>query len=166
MTSIEDKIKKIKNSDLDDEDKQALISFYLRKKKISDPFISDFYLFDNLKSIDNMFTNNMTSMINMESNIKSYIRSNIKNEKGKSYVSSYSSSSFTGPDGKTIVHNNNMENINGKVKRNVDCYQINKNGNKEKIDCNEHNKNSSENEYFSNLNKPSVYGKVIKITHK
>lgn len=164
MTSIEYKIKKIKNSDLDEEDKQALISFYLRKKKLSDPFMSDFDLFDNLKSIDNMFINNMTSMINMESDIKS----NIKNEKGKSYVSSYSSSSssFTGPNGKTIVHKNNMENINGKVKRNVDCYQINKNGDKEKIDCNAHNKNSSKNEYFSNLNKPSVYGKVIKITHK
>lgn len=144
MTSIEDKIKKIKNSDLDEEDKQILISSYLRKKKLSDPFMNTFDLFDNLRNMDNMFTNNMTNMINMESDIKSDIESNIKNGKGKSYVSSYSSSSssFTGPNGKTIVHNNNVENINGKVKHNVDCYQINKNGDKEKIDCNMHNKNS------------------------
>ena len=207
MTEIENKIKKIKESNIDEEDKDALIASYLATSPdtpylFTKNYLSSLKTFDTIDEFDNLnkeskdarvtsfmstnpdapylFTNNYLSSLKtfdtidtfnniadvsskIKSDINSKINSNINNSGGIfNSSSSYSNSSFssTNSNGNTVVHNDNISNINGKVNRTSNCYRIDKEGNRTDIECNNapNKKSSLKKENFSNTNN---YGKTI-----
>ena len=209
MTDIERKIQKIKESNIDQEDKDVLIASYMTTNPnkpylFTNNFLNSLKTFDTIDEFNNvseedkdelvasymttnpdtpyLFTNNFLSsqktfdtidMFNNLDSISNSMNNNVintsSNNNGGIFNSSYSNSnssfSSTNSDGNTIVHNNNISNVDGKVNRTSDCYKVDIEGNRTNIECNNtsNKKISLKKENFPNSNN---YGKSIKIIHK
>lgn len=173
LKKTKDKIKEIQKMNIDEEDKSILISSYITKyKKYKEKLLEKKqHSSKSLKNESNIIENFFNfPKIMTEFNNFNEITSNIHPQNNKSYSYSYSSSTSSSldPEGKTIVHQKETKNKNGKVTTLNNCYEIDSNGHKKIINCDKKENfekivdiHDNEDSYIKN-----DYGKKIKFNYK
>ena len=187
--NTQNKIQKIKNSNLSSEDKKILISSYVNKynnkkrylsnknnstdlsKNKTDNFAPSFQLlenFDDLNIVSNMVNNNFSEI---NSKLISNINSNKIDNKTKSYNNMFSyyhsKSSTLGPDGITTVRDDKTVNKNGKIKSKNSCYKVDKEGHKNIINCEPKKSDALLEEKKEHFTTPTNnFGKTVKVSYK